>query len=305
VPVSQAFALELRQNTASCVRTHAIMGGGRKEKREIEDQLAGRTPEPKPEQEHRALQDCIDIFIRDKKNQGVTEKVIRKYTRELARLRTYCEQNRVYAVQVITLELLTGFCAVWPELYPSSYTRAKVRARPVLRPLRYEAQWIPRIPALPKIKIDGPPTLPLTGDEYTRLLAAVYGTVADSAQRARVHALLQLMRWSGLAIRDALTLKRAGLQFDEKKQLHRIVTARQKTGVNVSGPIPRDIAQELLSVANGTRNTSSGAAKGNRKASRKIGPSITLPTSVEERQSKSPGRTGDTDSLPACRSGEL
>src|SRR3954469_25203682 len=30
-----------------------------KKKREIEDQLAGRTPEPKPEQEHRALQDCI------------------------------------------------------------------------------------------------------------------------------------------------------------------------------------------------------------------------------------------------------
>jgi integrase/recombinase XerD len=223
-----------------------------KRKREIEDQLAGRTPEVEPEQERRGLQDCIDIFIQDKKNQGVTEKVIGKYTRELARLRAYCEQNRVYAVKGITRELLTGFCATWPELYPSTYTRAKVRER-VRSFLRYgyEAQWIPRIPALPKIKIDEPPTLPLSGDEYTRLLDAVYGTVADPAQRARVHALLQLMRWSGLAIRDALTLKRAGLQFDEKKQLHRIVTARQKTGVNVSVPIPPDIAQELLSVANG------------------------------------------------------
>jgi integrase/recombinase XerD len=208
-------------------------------------------------------------------------------------------------VQVITLELLSRFCATWPELYPSSYTRAKVRARPVLRPLRLRGAMDSTHTRIAEIKIDDPPTLPLTDDECTRLLDAVYRTVADSAQRARVHALLQLMRWSGLAIRDALTLKRAGLQFDEKKQLHRIVTARQKTGVNVSGPIPRDIAQELLSVANGTRNTSSGAAKGNRKASRKIGPSITLPTSVEERQSKSPRCTGDTDSLPACRSGEL
>jgi len=223
-----------------------------KKKREIEDQLSGRTPEPKPEQEHRGLQDCIDVFIQDKKNQGITEKVIGKYTRELARLRAYCEQNRVYAVQGITRELLTGFCATWPEAYPSSYTRSKVRER-VRTFLRYcfEAQWIPRIPALPKIKIDEPPTLPLTADEYTRLLDAVYGTVADPAQREKVHALLQLMRWSGLAIRDALTLKRAELQFDEKKQLHRVVTARQKTGVNVSVPIPPNIAQELLRVANG------------------------------------------------------
>jgi integrase/recombinase XerD len=115
----------------------------------------------------------------------------------------------------------------------------------------YEAQWIPRIPPLAKIKIEEPPTLPLTAAEYTRLLDAVYGTVADPKQRERVHALLQLMRWSGLAIRDALTLKRGELQHDKAKNLYRIVTARQKTGTHVSVPIPPDVAQELLTVLNG------------------------------------------------------
>ena len=221
-------------------------------KREIEDQLAGRTPEVKPEQEHRDTQGCIDIFLQDKKNQGITEKVIGKYTRELARLREFCEHNRVFTVQGITRELLTAFCATWPEIYPSSTTRSKVRER-VRSFLRYcyEAQWIPRIPPLPKIKIDEPPTMPLTAAEYTRLLDAVYGTVADPMQRAKVRALIQLMRWSGLAIRDALTLKRVEIQFDKAKQLHRIVTARQKTGTHVSVPIPADIAHELLAVANG------------------------------------------------------
>ena len=221
-------------------------------KRKLEDQLTGRAPEVKPEQDQRDTQACIDLFLQDKKNQGVTDKVVGKYTRELARLREYCERNNVYTVQGITRELLTGFCATWPELYPSSYTRSKVRER-VRSFLRYcyEAQWIPRIPALPKIKIDEPPTMPLTAAEYTSLLDAVYGTVADPSQRARVHALIQLMRWSGLAIRDALTLKREEIQFDAAKQLHRIVTARQKTGVSVSVPIQADIAQELLTVANG------------------------------------------------------
>src|SRR5215469_10364593 len=221
-------------------------------KREIEDQLSGRVPEVKPEQEQRDLQTCIDIFLQDKRNQGITEKVIGKYTRELARLRSYCEQQRVYTVQGISRELLTGFCATWLDVYPSSYTRAKVRER-VRSFLRYgfEAQWIARIPALPKIKVAEPPTMPLTTAEYTRLLDAVYGTVADPDQRAKVHALLQLMRWSGLAIRDALTLKRGEVQYDEPKDLHRIVTARQKTGVHVSVPIPPDIAEELLTVMNG------------------------------------------------------
>ena len=223
-----------------------------KKKREMEDQLSGKTPEVNAEQEQRDLQASIDVFIQDKKNQGITEKVIGKYTRELARLRVYCERQNVFTVQGITRELLTGFCATWAESYPSSYTRAKVRER-VRSFLRYcyEAQWIARIPQLPKIKIDEPPTMPLTRAEYTRLLDAVYGTVSDPEQRERVHALFQLMRWSGLAIRDAITLKRAEIQFDKAKQLHRIVTARQKTGTHVSVPIPPEIADELLRVANG------------------------------------------------------
>ena len=246
-------------------------------KREIEDQLAGRVPEVKPEDARHTLQASIDIFLQDKKNQGVTKAVIGKYTRELDRLREYCERERVFTVQGITRELLTGFCATWPELYPSTYTRAKVRER-VRSFLRYcyEAQWIARIPALAKIKIEEPPTLPLTAAEYTRLLDAVYGTVAEPEQRAKVHALLQLMRWSGLAIRDALTLKCVELKHDKAKKLYRIVTARQKTGTHVSVPIPHDVAKELLTVLNGNAEYVFWSGKGTKKASRKIGPSITL-----------------------------
>ncbi len=59
------------------------------------------------------------------------------------------------------------------------------------------------------------------------------------------------MRWSGLAIRDALTLKRSEIIEAKAKRIHRIVTARQKTGTHVSVPIPPDVAKELLAVLNG------------------------------------------------------
>ncbi|MGA8618512.1 MAG: tyrosine-type recombinase/integrase [Candidatus Sulfotelmatobacter sp.] len=225
-------------------------GEAEEQKRRLEDQLAGRTSAT-TDADVRTVQEGVDVFLEDKKVQGVTESVMGKYTRELARLREYCERNNVHTVQGITRELLTGFCATWPELYPSTYTRAKVRER-VRSFLRYcyEAQWIPRIPALPKIKIEEPPTLPLSEEEYKRLLRAINTTVTRDRQ-SQVHALIQLMRYSGLAIRDALTLKRSEMQHDKKKGLYRIVTARQKTGTHVSVPIPPDIAQELLTVLNG------------------------------------------------------
>jgi integrase/recombinase XerD len=240
---------ERKQHRASA-RTR-IWAEAERRKREIEDQLSGHTPEVKPDEGQRGIQASIDIFLQDKKNQGVTAAVIGKYTRELARLREYCEENRVFTVQGITRELLTGFCATWPDIYPSTYTRAKVRER-VKSFLRYcyEAQWIARIPTLPKIKIEEPPTLPLSQAEYTRLLAAIETTITKE-RRSQVRALVQLMRWSGLAIRDALTLKRGELQLDNVRKLYRVVTARQKTGTHVSVPIPPAIAKELLTVLNG------------------------------------------------------
>jgi integrase len=99
--------------------------------------------------------------------------------------------------------------------------------------------------------VEEPPTLPLSDDEYKRLLDAVYGRIADRAQADRARALFQLMRYSGLAVRDALTLERNEIQHDATKRLYRIVTARQKTGTPVSVPIPPGVAKELLEVTNG------------------------------------------------------
>jgi site-specific recombinase XerD len=225
-----------------------------KVKRDLEDQLAGREV-PSENTEARHLPNAIETFIKDKRVQGVTGGVLGKYERELDRLLKFCQSEGVFTVSGLTRELLTAFAGTWEEAYPSSTTRAKVRER--LRSfLRYcyEAQWLPRIPQVPKIKIDEPPTMPLTAEEYKRLLDSVYEVVPEPKQRSRVHAFFQLMRWSGLAIRDALTLEREELQeytMHSGKVLYRIVTDRQKTGTNVSVPIPPKVGDELLQVLNG------------------------------------------------------
>ncbi len=229
-------------------------------RRTIEDQFLGR--DTVPETAVNDVRDAVALFIQDKAVQGVTPGVLKKYRLELARLAAFCERSRVFTVQGITRELLTKFCATWEASYPSSYTRAKVRER-CRSFLRYcfEAQWIARVPNMPKMKIDEPPTMPLTAEEYARLLDAVYvtsprrwdGKMSSQAMteqtRLRVRALFQLMRWSGLAIRDAVTLERAEIQKDAKGG-YRVVTSRQKTGTHVSVPIPPDVAKELLAITN-------------------------------------------------------
>jgi integrase/recombinase XerD len=220
-------------------------------KRDLEDHLSGRTPDKTAES--KTLDEAVKVFQADKKNQGISPDVLNKYSRELERLKVFCVKRGAYTVQGITREMLTDFAGTWEEAYPSSTTRAKVRER--LRSfLRYcyEAQWLPRIPQVPKIKIDEPPTMPLTAEEYKRLLNAVYAVEArwSDGTRRKIHALFQLMRWSGLAIQDALTLERGELQHD-KGGLYRIATSRQKTGVYVSVPIPAPVAKELLAVLNG------------------------------------------------------
>jgi integrase/recombinase XerD len=215
------------------------------QKRAIEDQLAGKDPETKLEA--KSISEAVKVFIQDKTVQGITADVIGKYTRELARMQEYCERSGVFTVKSITRELLTGYSASWELAYPSTQTRAMVRARCrcFLR-FCYQSEWIPRIPPLPKIRVDVQPTLPLSPAEYDRLLAATVGR----PQAAAVRALFQLMRWSGLAVRDALTLERAEIHLSGG--IYRVVTSRQKTGTDVSVPIPPDVAAEVLAIGKAT-----------------------------------------------------
>jgi integrase/recombinase XerD len=212
-------------------------------------QLSGKAPAP--ESKGQTIAQAVEVFTQDKKNQDVTPKVLAKYTRELARLKSYCEGRGIFVVSGLTKELLTGYAATWPDSYQASSTRSRVRDR-LSTFLRYcyQAEWLPRIPRLSPVKVEQAPTMPLTAKEYAHLLDTSYATFADEPGRGvRVRALIQLMRHSGLAIRDALTLKREEIVHDSEG--YSIVTSRQKTGTHVSVPIPADVAQEILVVANG------------------------------------------------------
>ena len=225
--------------------------GAEEKKRELEAQLSGR-PTTALNTAPRTLADAIEVFKTDKKNQRITEDVLGRYNRELDRLRDFAERKGVFTVAGLSRELFIEYQSSWEDLYPSSNTRQSVQAR-LKNFLRFcfDSKWLDRVPQLSPIKADEVPTMPLTEEEYKRLLDTVPVSFPNTQKALRVRALVRLMRHSGLAISDSATLRRDELIRDKAKGFYRIVTARQKTGTHVSVPIPPDVAQELLTVLNG------------------------------------------------------
>jgi integrase/recombinase XerD len=219
-------------------------------KRKLEAQYEGKPAYA--EREQQTIERAVELFLASKTSQGVDGQVVKKYERELERLKDFCSSRSKLFVSEILLEDLVEFRAKWDQLYPSSATRQQVqtRLRGFLR-YCYDACWLDRVPRLSPIQADEPPTLPLSAEEYDQLLAAIPKEFEDSSKAKKVRALVQLMRYSGLAIRDAVTLRRSEIQWDSQKEVHRVTTSRQKTGTHVSVPIPLAVGRELLAVVNG------------------------------------------------------
>ncbi len=222
------------------------------ERRKLEEGFeTGGKPTAVTPDDRKTIARAVELFLLEKKTEGIKGGVLKKYERELTRLNNFLQTHSKFFPSEIDKELLTEYRATWDTIYPSSATRQQVQAR-LRRFLRFcdDAGWIERVPTLSAIKVDEPPTMPLSPAEYTKLIATV--AVEFSGEKAqRVRALIQLMRHSGLAIRDAVTLERGELVHDTKKKIYRVATARQKTGTPVSVPLPPEIAAEVIAVLNG------------------------------------------------------
>ena len=90
---------------------------------------------------------------------------------------------------------------------------------------------------LDKISVKETPTLPLEPEQVTALLA---NTDACKKHSAMMTTLILLMRWSGLAIRDAGCLRRDALGAD-----NRLRTYRQKSGEYVYVKLPSFVADAM------------------------------------------------------------
>lgn len=220
-------------------------------RKERQQRLRNGDEMPKPKGEEKdTLTRARALFLTEKRTARISDDVYKKYDREIGRFIDFCNDRSLFFPADINKALVLEFSMTWEEQYPSSQTRAMVQVRfKQFLSFLQELGWLTRVPKLTRIKVDEPPTLPLSKDDYARLLRKV-GELFPAEKAQRVHALLQLMRHTGLAISDSVLLERGKLTQDGAKNLWRVSTARQKTGTHVSIPLREEIANELLAVPN-------------------------------------------------------
>ncbi len=106
---------------------------------------------------------------------------------------------------------------------------------------------------LGKIKVVQVPTDYFPPDEFERIMAATYIRRGDrgggdvKANQARLRTMTLLMRWSGLRIRDAVTLERHRLHGDS------LLLYQAKTGTPVYVPLPPQVVEALENIPPGPR----------------------------------------------------
>ena len=138
------------------------------------------------------------------------------------------------------------FRATWQDA-PITASRNLERLRSFFR-FCQDARWIDSNPAkaVRPPKVVQAPTLPFEPEDYDKLLAACeqYSAkgVHRDGNRARLKAMIMLLRHSGLRIRDAATLQRAHVKNGK------LFLYTQKTGTPVWLPLPPEVIEALQAV---------------------------------------------------------
>ena len=175
-------------------------------------------------------------FLRDLRARGLADGTLRSYEGVLGGLVAGSPEGPATKLAAIDAATLRAAREEW-TCAPTTQTLRLQLLRTFFK-FAVEAGWVPASPAasLKPPKRSAAPTLPLTLEEMQALAVA-------ASPKPREFALLLTMRYSGLAIGDAATLRQDALSGGS------LQLRRAKTGEFVLAPLPPLVTQALAVAA--------------------------------------------------------
>src|SRR6201998_3470337 len=178
-----------------------------------------------------SVKDSVSRFISSKRNENLAESTLGKLKTIFEKqFLSWATGSRFQHLEDITTTDLEAFRDTWED-----GPLAKKKKQERLVGFFYyclRLGWIKSNPAVPlgRIRADGPPTDYFPAPEFEKIMDATYiyqpkGWVECRNQATRLRILTLLMRWSGLAIRDAVTLERRRLNEHRELFLYPVNTA--------------------------------------------------------------------------------
>ncbi len=218
-----------------------------------------RALKAKDQQKHTAqdilLEDALKKWRADKEANHASTETLSKYQTLSKLLKTFAGSRGLVYLRQIDTAFLTEWKATWLGKKTSSKT---IKRQKTVNFFAFcvNQGWLEKNPATGLTKMigdDSMPTLPFTPGQYAAIIAATaklkyktYNVAECANQPARLQVFIQVMRWSGLAIRDTAMLKRSQLKDDDRLELR-----RAKTGTPVTVPLPPSVAKALRNVPPG------------------------------------------------------
>jgi len=185
-----------------------------------------------------AVKDAIAAYLSDKHAQRLQPDTLKKLELIFKKqLLSWCNANGVRTIPELDLTRLREWRATWKDAALSS----KKKQERVIGFFHFcqSSGWVRDNPArrLSRIRVEQTPTGYFSQEEMKKIIEATHRIRNGD----RLRALTLLMRWSGLAIRDAVTLERSRLSNNNQIFLY-----RAKTGTPVYVSLPPDVALVLL-----------------------------------------------------------
>jgi len=190
------------------------------------------------EKEPITIQQACEEFLKDAQSRELREATLYKYRLLFRQLQAFTADQGLRYLEELELERLRKFRAGWTEHNLTARNKLE-RLRTFMR-FCVDAEWISKNHAL-KLKapkVTEPPTLPLNRDEVVQILTACQD-YPDRLNAVRLKALVLLLRYSGLRIRDAVTLNRDRISGDK------LFLRTMKTGTVVCCPLPPVVIEAL------------------------------------------------------------
>jgi integrase/recombinase XerD len=194
--------------------------------------------------------DAIQCFRDDEKSRHLSKHTQKKSEVFFEKqLKTWAARLGLEYLDHLSPAELTKFRSAWGN--GSSTTRRKHERLVAFFWFCVRMDWIDKNPAvaMKRVKAESRPTDYFTQPEFDTVIDATHaygnwlGGHDYEHRRDRLRALVLLMRWSGLAIKDAVTLERSRIDANGNLFLY-----RAKTGVPVYVPLPPFVHELLLSL---------------------------------------------------------
>ncbi len=179
------------------------------------------------------LADAFEAYLRDMQARNLRESTRKGYESLFRLLTAFTRDAGLESVAAIS----SGDLRKWREQWtcaPSTQGLRLARLKAFFSHAAAEG-WVPESPArnIRPPKPDSRPTMPLSTDEVAALLAA-------AERKPKERALLLVLRYSGLAIQDAVTLERSAVCRNGD-----LVLRRAKSGELVTVALPAQVLATL------------------------------------------------------------